>query len=169
MSFDHSYSDPTVVKALHWLNQQPDNWAEHIKDSNIAVKMYLKSQKQNKAKESSFKKEIKQFLKKDTKTEEEQEPTGAFLRKNHKPLFDPHWTENPKISPSADSKSSSIEKEEPLLKRKEQKLFSLDEKSLEALKKTIKELNIHSEQEALRMLIQLGRKNLEKLISSSTV
>ena len=82
MSPNFNYSRPTVLKALHWLNEQPHRWAHHIKDSNIAVRMYLKSQKQNR--ESNFKKEIQKFIK-DSKLKSE-DPPGAILRKNLKLL-----------------------------------------------------------------------------------
>ena len=78
MSLYSNNPEPTVLKALHWLNKQPDNWAEHIKDTNVAVKMYLKSQNKCNKQKSSFSKEITQLLTKDENFKNE-EPIGAFL------------------------------------------------------------------------------------------
>ena len=62
MSLNRKYSQQTVIKALHWLDKQPDNWINHITDSNIAVKMYLKSQQSNIKNPSAFEKELKTLL-----------------------------------------------------------------------------------------------------------
>lgn len=158
MSLNHQNPEPVILKeALHWLNQQPDNWAEYIKDSNIAVKMYLKSQ--NRRNKSSFQKEIQQFV-----TKEEQknlkEPAGAVLAKKPPPPLAP--VKSPP-SPPLDWLSS---RPAPLkeLEKKTEPIF-LDQKSLEALENTKRELNIKDEEEALRLLIQIGRKSLNKLIA----
>ena len=45
--------------------------------------------------------------------------------------------------------------------------FFLDETSLQTLEKTKQDLNIEKEEEALRLLIQLGRNSLQKLFSLS--
>ncbi len=62
MPFRSHYPKPVVLKALHWLKEQPDDWIERVKDVNVAVRMYLKSQGQNKERPSDFSKEIKQLL-----------------------------------------------------------------------------------------------------------
>ena len=155
MSLNHRYSKPTVLKALHWLNQQPHNWAEHIKDSNIAVKMYLKSQNtKNQEEEPSFKKEMQQFLKED-KNSEEEEPAGAVLIKKSSPPVD--WP----------SDSSDFKEKQPTLSlEKKHPAFFLDEKSRGTLEKVKKELNIEQDQEALRVLIQLGQRSLNQWLST---
>ncbi|MCZ0932272.1 MAG: hypothetical protein OXJ52_03860 [Oligoflexia bacterium] len=138
MPFHKSYSENTLKKALHWLDKQDHNWPQHIKDSNIAVQMYLKSQKKEEE-ESSFQKELQEFLSQDT---------GAVSTDFNK-------------SPSAKAVTAPIQKNtRPFL---ETKTFVLDEKSLQALERAKKELNIQSEEEALRLLIQLGQKNLSRL------
>ena len=156
MSLNHRYSEPTVLKALHWLNQQPHNWAEHIKDSNIAVKMYLKSQnKKNQEEEPPFKKEIQQFLKED-KNSEKEEPAGAVLIKKSSPPA--NWP----------SDSSDFKERQPVLLEEKHPAFFLDEKSWDALEKVKKELNIEQDQEALRVLIQLGQRSLNQWLSTSS-
>ena len=166
MSIHSNHPEPTVLKALHWLNKQPDNWAEHIKDTNIAVKMYLKSQnkcdKQSNKQKSTFSKEITQLLTKDEEFKNE-EPLGAFLT-NKLPA---EYKEEQTPSPPADQPFSSPLSEDKanhlFLEKKEARSFFLDEKSLNSLEKTKKELNMKNEQETLRLLIQLGRKSIEKL------
>ena len=143
MSFQKSYSANTLKKALHWLDKQDHGWSQHIKDSNVAVQMYLKS-KQTEKEESSFQKEIKGFL---------NEGLGAVSTDfNRSP---PAKTE---IAPS--QKNPADFYETASLKSN---AFSLDEKSLQSLKLAKKELNVKSDQEALRLLIQLGEKNLRRL------
>lgn len=165
MSVNQNYSEQTVLKALHWLDQQPDNWSEHIKDSNVAVKMYLKSQEKNKEKESSFTKEVTQLLK--TEAEEnpsfkqkdfEEEDVGAFLTNKHK-------TSPPANEPLSHSFFKK-ETETSALEKKEVLSNFLDEKSLQTLKQTKNQLNIQNEEEALRLLIQLGQNCLKKLFSN---
>ena len=163
MSFHPNHPEPTVLKALHWLNKQPDNWVEHIKDTNIAVKMYLKSQnKCNKQKSTTFSKEITQLLTKDEGFKSE-EPLGAFLTDR----LPAECKEEQKPSPPADqlvSSSLSEDNADHLFpEKKKSQSFFLDEKSLHSLEKTKKELNMESEQETLRLLIQLGQKSIEKL------
>ena len=51
----------TIQKALYWLNKQDQNWSHHIKDSNIAVKMYLKSQKKESEACSEFQKKLENY------------------------------------------------------------------------------------------------------------
>ena len=163
MSLSSHYSKSTMLKALRWLNEQPHHWASHIKDSNIAVHMYLKSQKQNK--ESEFKKEIQQFIK--APKIKNEEPPGAVLRKALKPYN--------RASPPASGPDSK--QEAPLFfpadqKRKESdplvcsnqssaEIF-LDKRSLEALEAVKRELNMQSRQEALKLLIQMGWKSLQR-------
>ena len=171
MSLNQSGSEQTILKALHWLDKQPDNWAEHIKDTNIAVKMYLKSQKPNPS--NSFTKEIKTFLKtkdKESASFQQQSPTeeeliDAFLTNKEMPLACSSVSQNQKPSPPAKlSEFVSKEKEETLFP-KEKMPFFLDKISLQTLEKTKQDLNIEKEEEALRLLIQLGRNSLQKLFS----
>jgi len=160
MSFHPNHPEPTVLKALNWLNKQPENWAEPIKDTNIAVKMYLKSQNKWNKQKSTFSKEIKQLLTKEENFKGE-EPFGAVLTNKLSENF------KEKASPSADqplpNPLSEDNTDHLFLEKKESRSFFLDEKSLNALEKTKKELNLESEQETLRLLIQLGRKSIEKL------
>ena len=239
MSINHNSSKPVVLKALHWLNKQPDNWGEHIKDTNIAVKMYLKNQNKPKESPSPFAREIKQFVKEEKRPEPAgaflidrtsaaffakkpdddskknkhspwspakelvpsppyentksihdfsgSEREGIFLEKKPKECFKEKQTASPPAkkacaSPSKSDrdklfledsdlntkrdfieKQSSVLESDPRLKENKLPAFVLDEISLKSLKKTKKELNIEADQEALRLLIQLGRKSIEKL------
>ena len=122
-----SYSESTLKKALHWLDNQNEDWPQYIKDSNIAVKMYLKSQKKEEEESSSFQKELAGLLGPDT---------GAV---------------------STDFKSP------PAKTIQKNNSFTLDEKSRLALEQTKKELNIENDNEALKLLIQLGKKSLNRL------
>ena len=171
MPFHHRYPEPTVLKALHWLDQQPNNWTEHIKDTNIAVKMYLKSQHRNNKKKSTFTKEIKQFLKTEDKNSKNKESVGAFLTKKQPSAFHSDFEKKQKPLPPADGHFSSLlsteDKNRTFLEAKAQRAFFLDEKSWESLEKTKKKLNVQNEEEVLRLLIQLGRNSLEKLFASS--
>ena len=175
-----AYSKQIILKALKWLDSQPGNWAELIKDQNIAVKMYLKSQRKNKEEESSFKKELSPFLKTETKESspfKEQSPEqelGAFLKnkpetpsplkeelfRGREALKNKAFLENRPVLES----QNVLDKTQALESQKQEAVF-LDEKSLQALEKTKQQLNLQKEEEALRLLIQLGRNSLEKLFS----
>ncbi len=187
-----AYSQQTVLEAIHWLKGQPDNWAEYIKDSNIAVKMYLKSCKKDEKKESFFKKESNQFLSQKTEDagpfkehnlKEEQELGACLTDTNHRPLqtkspsFGEEQTclfDKDEPSPSANlnsscslnqKESSSMEIKDQNIFEEENKLFNcLDKKSLQVLQKAKEQLNIQREEETLRLLIQLGYKALKKLL-----
>ena len=134
MSFHQNYSESDFKKAMHWLNKQDHNWPQHIKDKNIAVQMYLKSQKKE---ESSFNKELEPFLSQETgavSTDFKQSPSApAPVQKNSQTCY------------------------------KKPTTFTLDKKSLQALDQIKKEFNIQSDEEALRLIIQLGLKSLNRL------
>ena len=142
MSFYQKQSKNTLKKALHWLDEQDNNWIEHIKDSRVAVQMYLKSQKKEEE-GTGFQKELKAFLK---------EPGAVSMDfQKSPPAKTAPYMEN-------SSKFSSLKLEKPL-----KNSFTLDEKSWQALKQAKIELNLQSNEEALRLLIQLGQKSLKRL------
>lgn len=167
MPFNEPAVKPIVLKqALHWLNQQPDNWAKYIKDSDVAVKMYRKSQNHN-HKACSFKKEIQKVL--NAKPEEEdplkqhslKDLTGAVLIKKSSPHFKTYIEVQKPTSPPAINSTSCLSEKEEVKTRSP--AFVLDKKSLETVMNTKKDLNIQDDQEVLRLLIQIGRKNLDQL------
>ena len=165
MSLNEQHSKQTLLKALHWLDQQPDNWSEHIKDSNLAVKMYLKSQNKEE-KTSSLAKELSPFVKKGTE-ERASQKTEAFLKESFEkkePSPKLSLSQNKDLSPPADwSKLLPKKKEEISLSSN--KSLCMDELSQKALEQTKKDLNLQKEEEALRLLIQLGRKSLQKILT----
>ena len=65
MTFQKQYSKSTLKKALCWLDKQDHGWSQHVKDSQVAVQMYLKSNKKEKEEENSFQEELKSFLNED--------------------------------------------------------------------------------------------------------
>lgn len=171
-----NYSTQTVLEAFQWLNKQPGNWMKHIKDKNTMVKMYLKSHKRENTGESTFKKELNQFL----ETEQEKNPEnhtneqewGAYLVKQQKTSSSepshPVCVETPPpstliskedISPKNTSTPNRTLPSENTL------VDFLDEKSLQSLKTAQAQLNIQNEEETLRVLIQLGCQSLEKHFS----
>ena len=139
------HSSQVVQKAMQWLSEQGSDWPKHIQDSNIAVQLYLKSRKTVK-KDSSFQKELESFIN-----------SGAILKE-------------PVKSPSL-----SFENQQNFLQRKEMDLvlkapqdnsksaFYLDEKSFQSVKQIQEEWNLESLSSALRLLIQTGHKNLNRL------
>ena len=143
MSFYQKQSKNTLKKALHWLDEQDNNWIEHIKDSRVAVQMYLKSQKKEEE-GTGFRKELKAFLK---------EP-GAISMDFQKssPAKTAPYIENKLRFPKENNKNT-----------RNQNTFSLDEKSWQALEQAKMELNLQNDEEALRLLIQLGQKSLKRL------
>ena len=142
MPFPKSYSETTLKKALYWLDQQDHGWPQYIKDSRIAVQMYLKSQK--KEEESLFQKELKEFL----------DPNMGAVSTD----FNKSPSAQAVSAPSQKNTTSVLE-----ISGLKNSVFTLDEKSLLALAQTKKELNIKSDKEALRLLIQLGQKSLSRL------
>ena len=217
MSLNHKYSQQTVVKALHWLDKQPDNWINHITDSNIAVKMYLKSRQKRIKNPSAFEKELNTLLqpektspcllkksyygqqnnfdKEDLKwsvcdikktapatspksnTPDEEKIFGARLAKKatHPPLSPLLQKSSPPSQHTEEQLPSQKtnpwpEKEKQLPSQqadsppeKEGGFFCLDTVSQQAVEQTKKELNMERPEEALRALIQLGRRLLKKL------
>lgn len=148
MSLDMKAEKPLVLKALHWLEKQPHNWSSHIKDSNVAVRMYLKSQKKKEG-EMAFQKELQDFVK---GREKKEEATGAQIIKKD---FSPKKADRGKEEPALKDRSS-------LSFKTPWDLNALDERSLEALDLVKDQLNLQNKEEALRALIQLGLKHFQK-------
>ena len=148
-----------LSKALHWLDKQPDNWDKYIKDSHVAIQMYLKAQAPKK--KECFKKEIQKFLKpaidKTSPSHNEiiKEEEATFLIKKENPSS---ALEKEDSSPPA-TDSFFPKKKDPFCP---EKFFFLDKKSIESLKETKKHLNIEKEDEALRVLIQIGKSTLQR-------
>ena len=175
MSVHLSYSEQTVLKALQWLDKQPHNWANHITDTNIAVKMYLKSQKKQEW-HSPFAKEIKKIIgaEKTENLNPQEEPTGAFLIKQPLPslnVLQQSVLQKQTSSPAnfhSNKASCNKEEEDFFPEERKKQSFVLDEKSLQALEEVKKEFNIEKEEEALRFLIQFAQKSLKKFFSASS-
>ena len=74
--YQENSSPATIQKALYWLNKQDENWSKHIKDSNTAVKMYLKSHKKP-SQASPFQKKLEKFC---------ETNFGVLLQKPHQSL-----------------------------------------------------------------------------------
>ena len=209
MSLNHKHSQQTVVKALHWLDKQPDNWINHITDSNIAVKMYLKSQKNSRENPSAFEKELKTLLKPEkislcqksnggqqnnfdkenlqkntdktfgARLTKQASPLSALLQKPSPPSQHPEeQLSRQKTNPppakeeqvfSQKTNPSPAKEEQPLSQKtnpwpeNKRGFFCLDTASQQAVEQTKKELNMERQEEALRALIQLGRRLLKKL------
>ena len=171
MPFYQNYPQNTVFKALEWLKQQPGGWSQHIKDSNIAVKMYLKSKKHTLATESDFKKELKELEQGSTQKTKEAFKTKEFTEAgavliNQQPAkqkleLKKELAHNPHKKPCPVGGISEKSSKLALLKQSlcEKQAFYLDQKSLKSLKQVKDILNIQQDEEALRLLIQLGQKS----------
>lgn len=165
MPFSEQHSKQTLLKALHWLDQQPDNWSEHIKDSQVAVQMYLKSQNKETKTSTNCTKEFSPFLKKELK-----EDSSSGQKKASSDTLCEKKEASPKTSLSKESHSSPPADWIDLLPKKKEEIslsknksLYLDEFSQKTLEQTKKDLNLPREEEALRLLIQLGRKALQKI------
>ena len=55
------YNRQTIQKAIGWLKEQPQDLTGHITDVNLAVRLYLNSQKKEKKNNSSFAEELRKF------------------------------------------------------------------------------------------------------------
>ena len=143
MTFQKQYSKSTLKKALCWLDKQDHGWSQHVKDSQVAVQMYLKSNKKEEEEENSFQEELKSFLNEDL---------GAVSTDFNR-------------SPPAKKRTQPPQQTQAFLEASSLKdnSFCLDKKSLESLELVRKELNIQSREEALRLIIQLGERNLKGL------
>ena len=62
------YNRQTIQKAIGWLKKQPQDLTGHITDVNLAVRLYLNSQKKEKKNNSSFAEELRKLsgIKKDS-------------------------------------------------------------------------------------------------------
>ena len=175
MSLNQNLQEKNLFKALHWLNNQPNHWAQHITDSKVALKMYLKSQNKKQKPSNNFSKEINKVLK--AKKEEkapfqtqsltQKEDIGAFLTKRKEPLVSSLSKKQSQSLPAKTKPVKEKEEELVLLEKKEVQPFYLDEISLQTVKQIKKNLNMEQEEEVLRLLIQLGQHSLQKLISNS--
>lgn len=114
----------------------------------------------------SFKKEISQFLNTNDKASHfsEEAPGAILLKQKSPPLNEKPAQKEVFTSPPANEINTSSKELGSALFLEKKRSFRLDEKSQKALEKTQQELNIENEQEALRVLIQLGRKSLERLV-----
>ena len=165
MSLNKPHSKQTLLKALHWLDQQPDNWSEHITDSQVAVQMYLKSLKKEEGK-SALAKELSPFVKKELKgfvpTQKESSSKSLFESKEKFPKLS--FSNEKSASPPADGNELLPKKKEEV-SAFSRKSFYLDKFSQKTLEQTKKALNLKEEEEVLRLLIQLGQKSLQKILS----
>lgn len=166
MSLNSQQSRQTLQKALHWLEKQPGNWSELIKDSDVAVKMYLKSQNKSSINsKENWVKEVSPFLKPEPdkldsiETQSFRKKEVFSLTKKDSPSNNSDISRKGQNSPPADWADLLPQKKTSTQK----KAFFLDQVSLSALEKTKKELNLEKEEEALRLLIQLGQQSLKKL------
>lgn len=175
---DLQYSHQTLFKALHWLKQQPEGISSHIKDSRIAVKMYLKSQDQHQT-DSQWSKSLSKYLKISNSQQKDKLASLESTFKNNKLKK----TKTNKLAieqlnlSTKDLNNTCLDKqaslfpsdlEQLLPKRKTchlKKQFELDKISLQSLRQIQQEFNIKSEEEALRFLIQFAKKSLQKLFS----
>jgi len=138
-----AYTKTTIKKALSWLNEQQSDWSLYIKDINVAVRLYLKSHRQDKLK-----------MKKNVFTEE--------LKKI---MYNSSCTPSEKTSPSLsfyEEKKDSL----PLANRKELTSFFkedfLDKRSQDLIHKTKDQLNMTCSEDVLRLLLQLGYQTLQQ-------
>ena len=133
----------TVQKALQWLNQQDKEWIKDFQDPELAVRLYLKSQKPEKKPKKNF------IIK---------EEMGAFLKEK----------ESIKISKSLNFKATQHfeqKTESDSLAKNSTEAFYLDKTSFQKLEQIKEEWNLESRSSALRLLIQAGYKNLNRLKS----
>lgn len=178
-------SPATVQKALHWLYRQDENWPKHIKDSNTAVKMYLKSQKTEKP-SSQFQKKLSAVCEADfavqikNNTVKESSKTFQKLSKNFNNTLSAGTPESPpqkdlaqKDPTQKDLRSPGVpadklpffsEKEDPCQEgQQEGQDVRLDPRSLQTIEDIKKEWNLKNFEESLRLLIQAGKKSLNRL------
>jgi len=173
-------SPATVQKALHWLYKQDENWSKHIKDSNTAVKMYLKSHKKV-TPPSQFQKKLSAVCEADfavqikNNTVKESSKTFQKFSKNFNnslsagtPESPPQkdlsqkYLRNPGVP--ADKLPFFSKKEAPCQEdQQEGQDVRLDPRSLQTIEDIKKEWNLKSLEESLRLLIQAGKKSLNRL------
>ena len=150
----------TIQKALGWLRQQPQDLTSHITDVNLAVKLYLNSQKKEENNNSSFTEEL-QRLSGITQNKKEKQGITEIIEA-HSAAFthQKSFSDSEEFLPEDTLPLENKEKE-----NKEERLsFLLDKKSKEALEKAQNQLNIPME-ETLKALIQLGCHSLQTLLN----
>ena len=139
-----AYTKETMKKAFQWLESQEGDWTECIKDTSIVVRLYLNSKERGGKvpQTKEFQEELKKFC---TPNTEIQPPTPA----NPIPITQ---TSNPltvdEAIPPCDTKAS-YEAQTPL-----------DSKSLYAVQKAKEIINLDRDEDALRVLIQVGYSTL---------
>ena len=150
----------TVQKALGWLRQQPQDLTGHITDVNLAVKLYLNSQKKEENNNSSFTEELQRLSGITQNKKEKQGITEIIEAHSAAFIHQRSFSDSEEFLPEDPFPLENKEK-----KNKEERLsFLLDEKSKEALKKAQNQLNIPME-ETLKALIQLGCYALQTLFT----
>ena len=138
-----AYTQKTAKEALHWLQTQKGDWAKEIKTIDVAVQLYLNSKENQKPLSSPFTKEIKKLC------DSSEELSEAATSHTEKQALPP--------SPESSSKKSSPPANSFFS-------FTLDEKSLDVLKKVSARLNITEKEEVLKMLIQMGFYSLKETL-----
>ena len=180
------YSKALLKDVLRWLNLQPHQFATHIKDMDVAVKMYLKAHKHSKKpeeKKSQREEELKQLLAQGANGQKQSKKDGnqnapAVVLTNKQYSFDFSLPASSGQQEAEDaskkmakatapvSSATAFSSSSPSLDAK-QSLFALDERSLQTLRKTKEDFNLEKDADALRLLIQMGRKQMDKSFSSS--
>ena len=133
-----------------------------FKDPELAIRLYLKSQKTAK-KSTESQKKWEDFIKKE----------GAFLKPEVTQKESQKKAQKPELKISSGSKSLSFQAPQHFLQKKDlgvegkkpKPAFYLDEVSQQKLEKIQEEWNLESPASALRLVIQAGYKNLNRLKS----
>ena len=142
-----AYTKETVKKALAWLSEQQPDWAHHIKDIDIAVRLYLKSKTQNslKIKQNIFTEELKKICMDSCEFPKEESISETQNEEKVK-----------ESSPPAIDETNSTRYLDPS--------SFLDSRSQSFIEKTKDQLNLTQDDEVLRLLIRMGYNSIKSLL-----
>ena len=141
-----SYTKQTAREALHWLKEQKEDWAQQIRDVDVAVQLYLNFKNRKRIEERAFSSELQKLC---------VNGSGA--------LESPEQDEKPDRTLSSGTGCDSALLSAPSNSPLSSAVF-LDEKTRELLARTTARLNLSHEKEALNVLVQFGFASLQNLL-----
>lgn len=161
-----AYTRDTLVKAIEWMNTQPQALRERASSADLLVSYYLQAcrkaavQMEAPVSQESFKQDLR-HLAEDLKQFEE--PSAPPTQPSRSPSFGNIHYQQPQyepVQPLFVAPEPPPRIEQP---RNPSPQWTIDPKSLAMAREVMNKLNLSSEGEALRMLIALGTERARQL------
>lgn len=163
-----AYTKETLLKAYHWVQSQAPSIREMAITPDILVSLYLKASRDG---DHSLERPSIQNFKSELKS------LAGLMGELETPSVKPAFVSNPvppvaQVSPPTPAPTAPASPSQTLISSMKEPLTAgvatafptLDARSVEALQETKKLFNLSSDEEALRMLIQIGFSKAKSLL-----